>query len=141
MTIEEERTKAENLRQFYRICFAHPAVTGIMMWGFWEGSNWIPQSSLYTRDWSPTPALDYYRRLTKDEWWTRWSGTADASGTATVKAYFGTHRVTVDGKSRVVELNASRGPCEWSEELEDPAVHDVRTDDTQVVARAGDDLG
>ena len=109
MTIEEERTKAENLRQFYRICFAHPAVTGIMMWGFWEGSNWIPQSSLYTRDWTPTPALDYYRRLTKDEWWTRWSGTADASGTATVKAYFGTHRVTVDGKSRVVELKRESG--------------------------------
>ncbi len=112
MTVEEERAKAENLRKFYRICFAHPAVTGIMMWGFWEGSNWIPQSSLYARDWTPTPALDYYRRLTKDEWWTRWSGTADGSGVAKVRAYFGKHRVTVDGKSKVVELTRERGPVE-----------------------------
>src|SRR4051794_22254339 len=109
MTIEEEQAKAENLRQFYRICFAHPAVTGIMMWGFWEGSNWIPQSSLYTRDWMPTPALDQYRRLTKDEWWTRWSGTADASGAVSVKAFYGSHRVTVNGKARVVELTRALG--------------------------------
>ncbi len=112
MTIEEERAKAENLRKFYRICFAHPAVTGIMMWGFWEGANWIPQSSLYARDWMPTPALDYYRRLTRDEWWTRWSGTADASGTVTVKAFYGTHRVTVDGKSQMVKLTREQRPVE-----------------------------
>ena len=56
LTPEEEKAKAEALRQYYRICFAHPAVTGIMMWGFWEGANWIPQSSLYRRDWTPTPA-------------------------------------------------------------------------------------
>lgn len=112
MTPEEERAKAENLRKFYRICFAHPAVAGIMMWGFWEGSNWIPQSSLYARDWTPTPALDYYRRLTKDEWWTRWSGTADGSGVARVQAFFGKHRVTVNGKSKVVELTRARGTVE-----------------------------
>jgi GH35 family endo-1,4-beta-xylanase len=112
MTVEEERAKAEALRQFYRICFAHPAVEGIMMWGFWEGANWIPQSSLYARDWTPTPALDYYRRLTKDEWWTRWSGVADASGTATVPAFYGKHRVTVDGKAQVVELTRARGTVE-----------------------------
>ena len=109
MTIEEERAKAGNLRQFYRIAFAHPAVTGIMMWGFWEGANWIPQSSLYTRDWMPTPALDTYRRLTKDEWWTRWSGTTDASGTATVPAFYGKLRVTINGKASLVDLTRERG--------------------------------
>jgi len=56
---EEEQEKAEALRQYFRICFAHPAVTGIMMWGFWEGANWIPQSSLYKRDWTPTPPLTH----------------------------------------------------------------------------------
>ena len=39
---EEERAKAEALAQYFRICFAHPAVTGILLWGFWEGANWIP---------------------------------------------------------------------------------------------------
>jgi endo-1,4-beta-xylanase len=112
MPVEDERAKAEALRQFYRICFAHPAVEGIMMWGFWEGANWIPQSSLYARDWTPTPALDYYRRLTRDEWWTRWSGTADGSGIATVPAFYGRHQVTINGKAQVVEVTRAKRAVE-----------------------------
>ena len=44
LTPEEEQPKAEAIRQYCRICFAHPSVTGILMWGFWEGANWVPQS-------------------------------------------------------------------------------------------------
>ena len=33
------------------------------MWGFWEGANWIPASSLYKRDWTPTPAAEAYQKL------------------------------------------------------------------------------
>ena len=58
LTPEEEAAKAVALRQYFRICFAHPAVGGILMWGFWEGANWIPQSSLYRRDWTATPAAE-----------------------------------------------------------------------------------
>ena len=60
LTDEEEQAKARGLTDYYRICFAHPAVDGILMWGFWEGANWIPASSLYRRDWSPTPAAQAY---------------------------------------------------------------------------------
>jgi len=63
LTPEEEEAKAEAIVDYYRICFAHPAVTGILMWGFWEGANWIPVSSLYKRDWTPTPAAHAYRNL------------------------------------------------------------------------------
>ncbi len=50
LTDEEEQAKAEALVDYYRICFANPAVEGILMWGFWEGANWIPVSSLYRRE-------------------------------------------------------------------------------------------
>ncbi|MBI5085160.1 MAG: endo-1,4-beta-xylanase [Acidobacteria bacterium] len=109
LTDEEEQAKAAALKEFYRICFAHPAVTGIMMWGFWEGANWIPQSSLYKRDWTPTPAAGAYQDLVLKQWWTRWSGTADAKGRAEVRAFFGKHRVTVDGKEMMVELTRAEG--------------------------------
>jgi endo-1,4-beta-xylanase len=109
LTPEEEQTKAEASRQYFRICFAHPAVTGILMWGFWEGANWIPQSSLYKRDWTPTPAAEAYRDLVLTKWWTRWKGTANAEGTVLVSAFYGRHRVTANGKETVVDLTKTAG--------------------------------
>jgi len=105
----EEQAKAEALKQYYRICFAHPSVTGIMMWGFWEGANWIPQSSLYKRDWTPLPAAKAYEDLVLNQWWTHWSGTANAEGWAIVPAFYGTHKVTVNDKEIIVTLTKAEG--------------------------------
>ena len=101
---EEEQAKAKALADYYRICFAHPAVEGILMWGFWEGANWIPVSSLYRRDWSPTPAAAAYRDLIYKQWWTSWRGQTDAQGHCEVRAFFGKHRVTAGGREIVVNL-------------------------------------
>ncbi|MEK7675927.1 MAG: endo-1,4-beta-xylanase [Verrucomicrobiota bacterium] len=104
---EEEVAKAKALSDYYRICFAHPAVEGILMWGFWEGANWIPVSSLFRRDWSPTPAAEAYRNLVFKEWWTTWRGQTDAQGRCEVRVFFGRHRLTAGGKEMVVELKRS----------------------------------
>jgi GH35 family endo-1,4-beta-xylanase len=109
LTPEEEQRKAENLVTYYRICFAHPAVDGILMWGFWEGGNWIPVSSLYNKDWSPTPAAEAYQKLIFDEWWTRFEGKADKQGYCVVPAFFGKHKVTVNGEEKMVELKKETG--------------------------------
>ena len=109
LTPEEERVKAESLKQYFRICFAQPAVTGILMWGFWEGANWIPQSSLYKRDWTPTPAAEAYRELVLNKWWTRWTGTANSEGWVALRAFYGKHRVTVNGKQTIVNLTRAEG--------------------------------
>jgi GH35 family endo-1,4-beta-xylanase len=107
LTDEEEQAKAKALVEYYRICFANPAVEGILMWGFWEGANWIPVSSLYRRDWSPTPAAEAYRDLVFRQWWTTWRGRADAQGRCEVRAFFGKYRVTAGGKE--VAVNLKRG--------------------------------
>ncbi len=104
---EEEQAKAKAIVDYYRICFAQPAVKGILMWGFWEGANWIPQSSLYRRDWSPTPAADAYHDLVFQQWWTTWRGQADAQGRCEVRAFFGRHRITAGGREVVVNLNSA----------------------------------
>jgi hypothetical protein len=79
------------------------------MWGFWEGANWIPQSSLYKRDWTPLPAAKAYEDLVLHRWWTRWSGTADAQGRVELRAFYGTHKVTVNGKETMVTLTKAAG--------------------------------
>ena len=107
LTPEQEKAKAEAIVQYYRICFAHPAVKGILMWGFWERANWIPQSALYLRDWTPTPAAQAYRDLVFNQWWTRWEGTADKEGNCRLPAFFGRHRIVVDGVEKTVDLKKS----------------------------------
>ena len=108
MTPQEEELNAKELAEYYRICFAHPAVEGILMWGFWEGANWIPQSSLYRRDWSLTPTGKAYKDLIFNEWWTKVSGNADKNGTFTTPAFFGKYRVTVNGVSKEVDLTKDK---------------------------------
>jgi GH35 family endo-1,4-beta-xylanase len=109
LTEAEEQAKAANLAEYYRICFAHPAVDGILMWGFWEGANWIPVSSLYRRDWTPTPAAEAYRNLVFRDWWTRWEGRADSNGRCEVRVFYGNHRVSVENKTAEAHLKRAEG--------------------------------
>ncbi len=108
LTDEQEQAKAEALVEYYRICFAHPAVEGILMWGFWEGANWIPQSSLYRRDWTPTPAATAYHDLIYKEWWTSEKAKTDSTGKVAIPAFLGKHKVTVNGQSKTVHLTKSQ---------------------------------
>jgi GH35 family endo-1,4-beta-xylanase len=109
MSDAEQELKAKELVDYYKICFAHPAVEGILMWGFWEGANWIPVSSLYKRDWSPTPAADAYQDLIFKTWWTKTSGTVDKKGVFSTPAFYGKYRVTVNGKTKEVDLRKADG--------------------------------
>jgi endo-1,4-beta-xylanase len=108
-TPEEEKQFAQSMEDYYRICFAHPAVDAVILWGFWEGSMWMPASALYRKDWSPTPSGEAYRSLVFGEWWTRFKGTSDENGFCTIPAFFGTHELKVNGKTQKVELIKEKG--------------------------------
>ena len=110
LTDEEELAKARDIVRYYRICFAQPAVDGILMWGFWEGANWIPASSLYHRDWTPTPAVKAYQKLVFDEWWTRAKARADANGRCEIRAFLGDQRVRIAGQEKTVNLTKAGIP-------------------------------
>ena len=109
LTSEQEQTKARNLTDYYRICFAHPAVEGILMWGFWEGANWIRQSSMYRRDWTPTPAAKAYRNLVFKEWWTDSKVKADTNGQCRIRAFYGKYTVTCEAQTKEVLLSKEKG--------------------------------
>jgi GH35 family endo-1,4-beta-xylanase len=112
LTEEEELNKARNIVDYYRICFAHPAVEGIIMWGFWEGANWIKASSLYYRDWSPTPALKAYRDLIFHEWNTSITVTLDHQGEALVPAFYGDYKISSGQTALFVSLEKEKGSKE-----------------------------
>ena len=105
----DEALKARHLRRFYTICFAHPAVEGILMWGFWEGAHWKPRAALWKRNWSETPAAKAYRELVFDKWWTEQNGKADSSGRFRIRAFYGKYSVESAGKKRLVSLQKDKG--------------------------------
>jgi len=109
ITEEEELQKATDMTDYYRICFAHPAVEGILMWGFWAGQNWIKVSSLYNQDWSPTPALKAYQDLIFNEWNTSVSVTLDEKGEAVVPAFYGKYKISTGQKDILVSLKKEKG--------------------------------
>jgi len=109
LTPAQEQAKAKNLTEYYRICFAHPAVEGILMWGFWEGANWIRQSSLYRRDFTPTPAAEAYRNLVFKQWWTDSKVKADAGGQCRIPAFYGKYAVTCVDQTKEVLLSKNKG--------------------------------
>ena len=109
LTDAEENAKAQAIADYYRICFACPRVEGILIWGFWEGANWIPVSSLYRRDWTPLPAAAAYRDLVFRQWWTRWHGRADANGRCDLRAFYGQHRIKAGTQERLVTLRKPAG--------------------------------
>ncbi len=114
MTPAEQEANARELVDYYRICFSHPAVKGIIMWGFWAGANWIPVSSMYNRDWSPTPTATAYRDLIFKEWWTNVSGVAGNDGIYATAGFYGKYRITVNGVSKEVMLYNDKGKAEVS---------------------------
>jgi len=105
----DEQVKAKHLEQFYEICFAHPAVEGVLMWGFWEGAHWRPRAALWKRDWSLTPAAKAYRDLVFNKWWTNTSTEADSNGACRIRAFYGKHRVESLGQEKVIMLLKDEG--------------------------------
>jgi GH35 family endo-1,4-beta-xylanase len=91
----DEEYKAKALEDFYRICFSHPAVNGILMWGFWEGSHWRRDAALFDKDFTPRPAALAYWNLVHDEWKTDTPGITKSDGLFTFKGFHGDYRITV----------------------------------------------
>ncbi len=102
---DDEQGKAEALRMFFPICFAHPNVEAILMWGFWEVGHWQPHTAMWKKDWTPTPQALAYRDLVFNKWWTQTSGKADDDGVFKTRAFYGDYIITSNGKTKKVTLS------------------------------------
>lgn len=92
---DETHNQADEIEEFYRICFAHEAVAGILLWGFWENLMWREDGALWATDWTPTEAGERYVDLVFNQWWTDTALTTDAGGACGTRAFWGNHKITV----------------------------------------------
>ncbi|MFH1369847.1 MAG: endo-1,4-beta-xylanase, partial [Planctomycetota bacterium] len=104
-TADDEQGKADALRMFFPILFAHPKVEAIIMWGFWETGHWMPHTAMWKADWTPTPQAHAYRDLLFNKWWTQTTGRADNAGSFKTRAFFGDYIITSDGKTQKITLS------------------------------------
>ncbi len=95
---------ANNIEDYFRICFSHPSVEGIIMWGFLQGSMWRADAYLVTTSWVLTVRGQRYEAL-MDEWTTpNDSNTTNASGKVSFRGFHGTYRITLSKTGQPTEI-------------------------------------
>jgi GH35 family endo-1,4-beta-xylanase len=107
----DEQLQADYTRDFLIACYSHPAVTGFIMWGFWQPRHWKPDAALYRADWTAKPNAAVWRELVLETWRTQAAGSTNGSGTFVVRGHLGRYELTVthDGPPlrRMIELDSS----------------------------------
>lgn len=113
--------QADAIEEFYRVCFGHPRVEGIVYFALSDRDVIIPTIGLLDEQYRPKPAWERLRRLIRAEWWTRASGTTGPDGTFRVRGFYGRHRVRVthEGRTSDFEVHLREGDRnEWTLTIE-----------------------
>jgi endo-1,4-beta-xylanase len=105
VNVNNDALQADYLRDFMTVAFSSPNVNGFLMWGFWEGSHWIPNAALYRQDWSIKPNGQAYKDLLFKRWWTKASGLSNVNGQYSTRGFLGNYKVTVAFGWRTVTQN------------------------------------
>ena len=111
VVIDDSELAGRFTRDFYTTLFSHPAVGGIVMWGFWDGAHWKNNAPLDFKDWSEKPAGRAYRDLVQNQWRTQASGKTDAGGAFATRGFFGDYEVSVASGTRKKTARAALGPA------------------------------
>lgn len=96
----DEELQADWLRDTLIMAYSHPAYSAMMLWVFWEGAGWKPETALWRSDWSPKPNAKVWRGLVWGLWHTHATGQTDASGRFTARGHRGLYEVTVEIEGR-----------------------------------------
>ncbi|SHM75850.1 Endo-1,4-beta-xylanase, GH35 family [Fibrobacter sp. UWR3] len=99
-----EDEQARRYEMVLRIAFSHPAVEGIVLWGFWDGRHWVKNGGIVAMDGREKPAAKLIYDLWHKVWTTNGTFKADENGVVKFRGYPGKYKVTVDGKSEMVDL-------------------------------------
>ncbi len=99
---EEERAKRYEM--FIRSAFSHPAVKGIMLWGFWDARHWLPTGGIIAADGTEKPTAKRIYDLWHKVWTTDEKVVADKNGTIRFRGFPGTYRLKSNGAEKRVEI-------------------------------------
>ena len=90
-------------RDFLTACWAHPRVTGLTLWGFWQGDHWLPSGGSWNKDWTPKPAGEVLIDLLGKQWRTNVDLSTGSDGRAACLAFRGELHATASFAGRSAE--------------------------------------
>jgi len=100
LPIRDAAAQADFTRDFLTAMYAHEAVTGVTIWGFWEGQMWQPAGALIDRKWNLRPNGRAWLDLVERKWATDARLTTARDGKTKVRGYTGRYTVTVTNGRR-----------------------------------------
>lgn len=101
----DEELQADYLRDFLIAVYSHPLITGVTLWGFWEGAHWKRDAAFYRMNWTPKKTAATWLGLVKGEWFTSFLGKTGKNGEVETRGHFGEYQLTVSYKGQVKEAS------------------------------------
>ncbi|CAH1788827.1 unnamed protein product, partial [Owenia fusiformis] len=100
--VNERATQYENA---LKIFYGHPAVRGVIVWGFWDQAHWKPNASLADGpNCEPNAAGLAWNRLVKQDWITNETfAVVDTDDIITFDAFHGDYDLTVKENGNVIK--------------------------------------
>ena len=100
VTQDDEELAADYTRDALIACFSHPAYTGFLLWGFWEGRHWKPEAASWSQDWSIRKRGEVLEEWLGRRWTTRVTLTTGEDGTAFWRGFPGHYQLEAGEKQQ-----------------------------------------
>ncbi len=101
--LEEQQAQAEFLRDNIIITYSHPKAASFHLWGFYDGNHNLANGPFYDYFYTPRPALEYWKELVCDEWFTCTSAVSGADGKAQMRGHRGEYEITVEAYGMITD--------------------------------------
>ncbi|KAK6194979.1 hypothetical protein SNE40_000501 [Patella caerulea] len=99
----DNHRKAQHYEDVMRLYFSHPAVKGVMFWGFWDQRHWRPQAALANgNNVTPNEAGKRVQQLLKHTWRTNESHDIGHGQTVSIRAFKGSYKLLVHHNGKVI---------------------------------------
>ncbi len=101
-----EQKQAEEFEKFIRSAYSHPAISGILLWGFWDNRHWLKNGGIIASDGRAKPAAKTVYDLWHKTWTTRSTVVADSSGKANFRGFPGKYQVTIGKQKKTLDVKS-----------------------------------
>ncbi len=107
-TAQELQLQKRYTEDFLMMCFSHPAVVGILMWGFWEKAHYHPAAALWDSAWNIKPNGQAWREAVFQKWWSHHTVHQSVSRQKyQVRLFHGEHELRISDSETGEELYRS----------------------------------